>query len=728
MSVAAAAPTQQTLLGGNVGFADAFVDITKDIGQITQIVNGVVQWSNPTPPRQDANGNLLADFNLTCYDNLAPGTYNASFTGAPQTKISGVATGTDATGKGISQSIAVLNQVTVNGVTTVQLVVPSLSGGVNGGIASGLQLEFTNTGGTLQNLHIIRPGYSAVNPPLFTTDFLNSYAALGPTSLRFMDADDTNGNVVTNWSDRTLPTNAFPEANKVTESIANIQSLPAGAQVNPIGAQQVTSLAGLPWEYDIALANALHADMWINIPVNATDDYVRQLANLLKNGDTVGGVYYAGLAPGLHVYVEYGNELWNYGFQQTGYNLANAILAVTDAPNPVTGQVISGSNLDFDGAASNQYEWAQRLAAQRTVQIVEDFAAVYGQSAINNQVRGVLASNGGTTQENALEYINQFIGSPKNYLFGLAMNPYFTLTTAQDQNPNLTSTQILADLQADLGNLTPSIQSFVTESHAWGLSPLAYEGGPSLGDPSGGASALHLQANVAAEMSPQFASIVQQELNVWFANGGGQFNFYSLGEAEFGYGSQYGDWAITDNLDSLSEPKEAAYKAVPFQRAGSPGLRQLHGLQRAAGRVGRAFVRADVRQLPGVRSRLRPAGDRISGLCRQFQRAASGLQHPLAQGRHISIRTERGCRADIDPDHRLSERQPRRHPQVSGRYGRHGEYRGAHAELASRLQHDPHRNGGRFEFVAIFERRGNAFDKHGPLSRLVLRNRSHGNR
>ena len=60
----------------------------------------------------------------------------------------------------------------------------------------------------------------------------------------------------------------------------------------------------------IALANASNTDLWINIPGPATDAYVAQLANLIKNGDVVNGVAYAGLNPNLKVYVEYSNEVW----------------------------------------------------------------------------------------------------------------------------------------------------------------------------------------------------------------------------------------------------------------------------------------------------------------------------------------------------------------------------------------------------------------------------------
>ena len=701
------APTQQSQLGGNVGIANAFVDLTKDVNQINQIVGGVIQWSNPAPPLSDANGNLLADFNLTIYENLTPGIYNASFSGAPQTTITGLATGTNAAGKMITQNINVLNQVTSGGVTTVQLAIPTLPGGINGGAPSGIQLAFTHTGGTLENLHIIRPGYSITNPPLFTNAFLASYQNLGPTSLRFMDASDTNGNVSVNWSDRTLPTDAFPRKNSVTETVPTVQPSPAGAQINPVGSATVTSVAGLPWEYDVALANALHADMWINIPVDATDSYVRQLANLIKNGDTVGGVSYAGLAAGLHVYVEYGNENWNYGFPQASNNLANAILAVTGQPNPVTGAVIAGSNLDYDGSQSDEYQWAGRQAAQRTVQLVQDFAAVYGAGAINNQVRGVLASNGGTSQEDSLKYLNQFFGSPNNYLYGLAMNPYFTLTSAQAANPNLTSGQILTDLQADLNNLTPNIQSFVTEAHAWGLAPLAYEGGPSLGDPSGGPSTLNLSAVAAAEMSPQYANIVQAELNVWFANGGGQFNFFELGVSQYPFGNQYGDWAVTDNQTNLNEPKEVAFRAVRFSPPVALVSGSFTGFSPLPGEL-------DARQSAPLYGSYSAT---VSGYAQPaivYQGyAASASPHrdysilsPTAASYLLSLNVV--ASATLRACDRLFEWQPGRHRKDTDRHGGDRQYGPVAAEFASRVQYDPHCDDRGLEFARLPEPLGRA--------------------
>src|SRR5262249_34164160 len=130
-----------------------------------------------------------------------------------------------------------------------------------------LVLRFTNTkrnasspsGSGFTHLRIIRPGYPANTKQVFTTEFLK---ALKPFSaLRYMDWLDTNynpgyygdpGHHALEWKNRRLPTDATQQA--------------AGGKY------------GVAWEYVVQLANETHTDPWINIPVAATDDYVRQLA------------------------------------------------------------------------------------------------------------------------------------------------------------------------------------------------------------------------------------------------------------------------------------------------------------------------------------------------------------------------------------------------------------------------------------------------------------------
>jgi hypothetical protein len=58
---------------------------------------------------------------------------------------------------------------------------------------------------------------------------------------------------------------------------------------------------GIAPEYLIELANEVHADLWINVPHMADDDYISHLATLIRTT----------LGPRHRVYVEWSNEVWN---------------------------------------------------------------------------------------------------------------------------------------------------------------------------------------------------------------------------------------------------------------------------------------------------------------------------------------------------------------------------------------------------------------------------------
>ena len=127
---------------------------------------------------------------------------------------------------------------------------------------------------------------------------------------------------------------------------------------------------GWPWEYIIALCNQANMDAWINIPVSVDDDYIRQLAKLMK----------AGLKPSLNIYLEHSNEVWNFGFLQYAWNKARAKEEVGE------GQ----SRYNFD-QINNEEVWGQRRHARRVRQIVGIFGEVFGRDQVNRRVRGVLA-------------------------------------------------------------------------------------------------------------------------------------------------------------------------------------------------------------------------------------------------------------------------------------------------------------------------------------------------
>lgn len=102
--------------------------------------------------------------------------------------------------------------------------------------------------------------------------------------LRFMGWQETNNSTVSRWE-------SLPRLDDYTYS------------------------TGVPLELMIELANLVGADPWFCVPHLADDDLVRRMAETIKQG----------VKPTARVYVEYSNEMWNFGFQQAKWAQRQAI-------------------------------------------------------------------------------------------------------------------------------------------------------------------------------------------------------------------------------------------------------------------------------------------------------------------------------------------------------------------------------------------------------------------
>jgi hypothetical protein len=378
-------------------------------------------------------------------------------------------------------------------------------------------LDFSNTNGAVKNIKLIRPGYDPNTTQVFTNQFL---AELAPfDTLRVMDFTGTNNNPTVNWSDRTLPT------------------APSQATGN-----------GAAWEYAIDLANATHENLWINIPEGATDDYVTRLATLLKNQ----------LEPGLAVYVEYSNELWNGGFQQTQANKDAAVAEVEAgmaSGNPSNLFYPGETAKNPDGTWVSQWDWAWRRIARQAAQISHDFAAVWGQGAIDNQIRPVLASQivNPYIVQSGLQFIEQTYGPPRQFLYAIAGAPYFNLG-GQDSQTNLTESQVLSALTASMNQQSAFYPAYIDLATYYGLRDLAYEGGPDTFGPN------NVAAKAAASLAPAMESLVISYLDQWFSDGGGLFNWYYGGASN--YNTAFGTWGLTNDPTNLNTPKMLGVESV----------------------------------------------------------------------------------------------------------------------------------------------------------------------
>jgi hypothetical protein len=369
-----------------------------------------------------------------------------------------------------------------------------------------LMLKFSNTrrnpgdspGDGITGVRLIRPGYN----PNTTQEFTNQYlAALKPfTTIRTLDATLTDyiygpdwAGKPLNWSQRHLPTDAG------------------------VGLGGDGRVSGASWEDLIALANATQTNLWLNVPGPATEDYVTQLANLIKYGDTVDGIHYSGLHPNLKVYVEWSNEVWG-GIPSTyNYNVAD-----------VQQQVQSGNSiLTSDGTPAGYNTWTSptllRNDLLHTERIAADFNAVFNDTN-HLRIRPVLDWQMGNlwAHPDTFAWFQSYFGAPSQYLYGMGVANYYTPSDYS------TVDNLLNSLSASEQTLNQQIKATVALANQYGLKTVAYEGGPNIYN-TGTAG----QVGLAALRDPRMENIVYKSYIDWLTDGGDQANFY---------GGPYGIW------------------------------------------------------------------------------------------------------------------------------------------------------------------------------------------
>ena len=440
---------------------------------------------------------LLAMAGQQATQNLA-GAYAIAFTGQADLAVGGGGGGT-ITGKTFDA-----------GTNTTRATLDFPAGAEN------MIVDFTNTGGAVKNLRIVRPGLDPDAPPLLTPAWTSHAGRF--SILRFMDWTRTNGNRHVAWADRTTP-----EKLRTETWIAQ-------------------------WETVIDAANALGRDAWINIPVQANDEYVTNLATLVRDR----------LAPNLAVYVEYGNELWNFSIRDvdldnaagTFFNGAtvNADLAEASPPD---------SPLRFDGE-SDKFILGFRRVALRLAQVSDIFKAVWGPAAIKTRVRPVLAgqmANSFIVSE-GLRLIDEGLGRrPDTVIYAISGAPYVFPAAIPDgeadEVPGLTKDQILDGLAAGVAN-APNENAYQYLTHAamaawYGVKVVAYE----FGFDNFGAQ--NVAAKRAANLDPRIRGICRDFLDQWHAFGFDHALWFSAGADS--YDTPFGMWPLVEDMANQATPK-----------------------------------------------------------------------------------------------------------------------------------------------------------------------------
>jgi hypothetical protein len=363
-----------------------------------------------------------------------------------------------------------------------------------------LRVRRTNPDNYLRNIRVLLPGSEGTyEQEPFRAEFLKRWQ--GVACFRFMDWMGTNGSEVSAWAQR--PT--LQDATFTTR--------------------------GVPLEVMVDLCNREHADAWFCMPHQCDDDYVRQFATQVR--DT--------LDPGLKVYIEYSNEVWNSGFQQCRWAQDK------------------GQELGL-GPAERPWEGGGMYYARRSVQIFRLWERAFGGTGRLVRVLAWQAANPWWSENIVLPFEDAYREAD-----ALAIAPYITLCVPE-QGDGLTAAQVsgwsLDQLFAQVNDKAlPESLSWIAEqkkvADKFGLALVAYEGGQHLVGIQGGENneamtALFEKANA----DPRMGDVYRRYLEAWAQAGGGLFaNFSSLGSW-----SKWGSWGLLqyEDEDPALSPKFTA--------------------------------------------------------------------------------------------------------------------------------------------------------------------------
>ena len=311
--------------------------------------------------------------------------------------------------------------------------------------------------------------------------------------------------------------------------------------------------AGIPVEVAVALSNQIHADPWLNMPHQASDDYMRQFARLVR----------ASLNPSRKVYVEYANEIWNTAFSAGSWVEQQAVAAWPNTP---------------DHPYVKRINWY----GKRTAEMCDIWKAEW--AGEESRVVCVLAAQAANTSTATVAFDCRLWNQAPCIAHGiqaLAIAPYFghyvgnVATGSEVASWTLDSDGGLGRLFGELGvggQLTGGPQGgalawaaqwvaqYANLAKARGLTLLAYEGGQHLvgiGTVQNDPNITHLFVN--ANRDTRMGDLYLRLLGNWRDAGGGLFmNYSSMGQ----YG-RYGSWGAMEYMGQGITPKtDALYQFI----------------------------------------------------------------------------------------------------------------------------------------------------------------------
>jgi hypothetical protein len=342
-------------------------------------------------------------------------------------------------------------------------------------------------------------------------------------ALRFMDWFQTNGSTLSSWTDRPMPGNAFYGTSK-----------------------------GVPIEIAVQLANAISADAWMNVPVMADDNFIRQMAALVH--DQLGGSQ--------KIYVELSNEVWNSSFSQAKYAATQGKALWPNRPS-----------------RNGDYEYNRQWFGMRTAQMCDIWRSVWHSDPRLVCVLGAQAAWSFSATE-ALKCPYWAKGAPcsSHAIDAVAVAPYLggAVPASWTSQPDGGLAKLFQSLYSQndstipgggfIAQVTAWVKDYITNLAPYKLPLLAYEGGQTFANGATDAlNNLYMAANRDPRMGQAYARYFQQ-----WKNGGGQLFIYFN---DVGAESKYGSWGALESIMQTTTPPGSAppkWQAIQNFISGNP--------------------------------------------------------------------------------------------------------------------------------------------------------------
>ncbi|HEX8546047.1 MAG TPA: PKD domain-containing protein, partial [Cytophagaceae bacterium] len=447
--------------------------------------------------------------------------------------------------------------------------------------------------GRITDIQFMRPGYELDDPRMITDE--NKEYLKGLQVIRLMGQSGTNQNFESEWKYRTPPNAPFEnfvhngDENKIRDEISCLDE----RADNPWLSNSINQTRSYPWEKAIDLCNYLEMDFYASLPVLADLNYAHELAVVVKSR----------LKPTLNIYLEIGNEIWNFGGGGAFLGapmLGSAIyrMVEVEGDRTIMGDLSKGIALETEsvgngkwwgGSGFNAFGAMRRWPSYRLKQFMDEFAKEFGfadQGGVGGRIRAVLAGQkaygwGGDYwfigNEGVFFLEKQFgAGTAKKYLYALAVATYTNVhddpSKSIEEATNLSVDEIIGELDANtnlqFGEFGEECQNGNCEGNEYedllgyakryGLRVIAYEGGPESNLQRNGAW-IPMKNIVAAYNSPGMYNHIKTFMTKWYSWMGYDAIYIKNGfYTTKGYGAGY---AVAEKMGDIS-PQYQAYRDI----------------------------------------------------------------------------------------------------------------------------------------------------------------------